>query len=272
MYFYGKGVADLDYELAIQHYKTAADQDYAHAQLQLGFIYDKGYGADQDWKKAVVWYTNAANQNNATAHFNLGKIYFYGDLNGVEVNYRLAFQHYKTAANQGYTIPQEQLVLFYEEGYDKDPDLTIIIEWCTKTENKNSVTANYNLGNMYLNGEGLGMNYQLSLQHYQIAANQGYANAQSQMGFLYENGYGTEKDLVQAIKWYSKAANQKNAAGSYSLGNMYLNGKGVEMNHQRSFQYYEIAAEKGHADAQSQLGSIYKNGYGTEKDLANAIN
>lgn len=50
--------------------------------------------------------------------------------------------------------------------------------------------------------------YGAALHEWQPLAKQGQAAAQYQLGLLYANGQGVPKDDAQARKWYEKAANQ----------------------------------------------------------------
>ena len=43
---------------------------------------------------------------------------------------------------------------------------------------------------------------------YKKAADQGYVGAQYNIGLLYENGEGVKRDFSQARAWYQKAADQ----------------------------------------------------------------
>ncbi len=49
-----------------------AAQGDAHAQFNLGVMYDKGRGVSQDYAEAVKWYRKAAEQGHASAQHNLG--------------------------------------------------------------------------------------------------------------------------------------------------------------------------------------------------------
>lgn len=61
---------------------------------------------------------------------------------------------------------------------------------------------------------------------YQKAAAQGHAVAQFSLGAMYDNGEGVPKDDAQAVAWYRKAAEQGYANAQYNLGLMYDNGEG----------------------------------------------
>ena len=58
-------------------------------------------------------------------------------------------------------------------------------------------------------------------------ADQGNASAQYNLGFMYDNGQGVPQDYAAAVGWYRKAADQGDASAQYNLGFMYGNGLGV---------------------------------------------
>ena len=63
---------------------------------------------------------------------------------------------------------------------------------------------------------------------------QGNASAQFNLGLMYANGDGVPKDAAEAVKWYRKAADQGNAHAQFILGVMYANGEGVPKDAARS--------------------------------------
>ncbi len=52
---------------------------------------------------------------------------------------------------------------------------------------------------------------------YRLAAEQGNAYAQFNLGFMYDNGQGVPKDYKTAVKWYRLAAKQRYAPAQYNL-------------------------------------------------------
>ena len=67
-----------DYTTALRLYRQLADQGNAHAQLNLGSMYDVGQGVPQDYAQAVKWYRLAADQGDAWAQIMLGGMYELG--------------------------------------------------------------------------------------------------------------------------------------------------------------------------------------------------
>ena len=122
--------------------------------------------------------------------------------------------------------------------------------------------AQFSLGVLYYNGQGVPQDYNQAAQWYRKAAEQGRADARNNLGVLYDQGQGVPQDYNQAAQWYRKAAEQGNAAAQYNLGVGYYNGQGVPQDYSQAAQWYRKAAEKGDADAQNNLGVLYANGQG----------
>ena len=52
-------------------------------------------------------------------------------------------------------------------------------------------------------------------------ADAGEASAQFELGWMYANGQGVPQDDAEAITWYRRAAEQGNAVAQFNLGWMY---------------------------------------------------
>ena len=96
--------------------------------------------------------------------------------------------------------------------------------------------------------------YALAAQLLRPLAEQGNATAQFNLGVLYANAQGVPQDYQEALKWYRKAAEQGDADAQYNLGVMYDNEQGVPQDYQEALKWYRKAAEQGDADAQNNLG------------------
>ena len=77
------------------------------------------------------------------------------------------------------------------------------------------------------------------------AAAQGNAAAQFNLGVMYENGQGVRQDYVQAVQWYRKAAEQGDAQAQYNLGVMYDNGQVVRQNYKIAKEWFGKACDNG---------------------------
>jgi hypothetical protein len=80
-------------------------------------------------------------------------------------------------------------------------------------------------------------------------AERGVAEAQFNLGLMYENGEGVVQDYNEAGKWYRKAAEQGFAVAQSNLGVMYGNGLGVIQDYVYAHMWWNIAASNGYKNA-----------------------
>ena len=66
------------------------------------------------------------------------------------------------------------------------------------------------------------------VQVYKNAAAQGLVAAQYNLGVMYANCQGVQQDYAEAVKWYRRAAEQGDADAQYNLGVMCDQGEGVQ--------------------------------------------
>ncbi len=103
-----------NYSTAVRLWRPLADQGYARAQANLGFMYSSGRGVPQNYTQAVKWYRKAAEQGNAEAQANVGGMYRQG--RGVPQDNAEAAKRFRLAAEQGYVRAQYNLGYMYADG------------------------------------------------------------------------------------------------------------------------------------------------------------
>ena len=103
------------------------------------------------------------------------------------------------------------------------------------------------------------------------SADQGDADAQFDLGVMYANGEGVPQDYTQAVAWWRKAADQGHARAQNNLGVMYETGQGVPEDFTQAVAWYRQAADQGHAGAQANLANRYRlGGQGVPQDFVEA--
>ena len=88
-----------------------------------------------------------------------------------------------------------------------------------------------------------------ALREWSALAEQGHVGAQYNLGVMYENGEGVTQDYKEAVKWYRKSAEQGTASAQYNLGLIYTIGQGVLQDDVYTHMWWNIAASNGYADA-----------------------
>ena len=81
------------------------------------------------------------------------------------------------------------------------------------------------------------------------AAEQGDAAAQFNLGAMYTNGQGVRKDEAEAVRWFRMAAEQGDDIGQFSLGTMYAVGQGVRKDSVLAHMWLNIAGANGNEAA-----------------------
>lgn len=139
----------------------------------------------------------------------------------------------------------------------------------------NDATAQFYVGLMYYNEEGIAENYENMTQHYkdalpwfQKAADQGFSAAQTYLGVMYFGGQGIPLSYRKAADWYQKAAEQGDAAAQSNLGLMYFVGNDdIPRDYNQALMWYSKAAEQKDTGAQNDLGRMYENGLSMPNDF-----
>ncbi|MHC5135303.1 MAG: tetratricopeptide repeat protein [Planctomycetota bacterium] len=108
------------------------------------------------------------------------------------------------------------------------------------------------------------------LETLRTTADQGNAPAQYRLGEMYDNGEGVAADDTEAVKWYRKAAEQGHPGAQWQLGYKYEYGSGVAIDNVESIKWFRKAAQQGHGIAQFELAMRYHTGKGTAKDSVEA--
>jgi TPR repeat protein len=104
------------------------------------------------------------------------------------------------------------------------------------------------------------------------AAQAGNPEAQFRLGVMYGNGDGVTLDHAAAVAWFEKAAAQGHENALITLAWMFANGTGVEVDEARARELYLAAAERGSAKAQYVVATMYRFAqYGVGKDVEKAV-
>jgi TPR repeat protein len=102
-------------------------------------------------------------------------------------------------------------------------------------------------------------------------AEAGNAPAQYLLGSLYVEGNGVERDDATAFMWFLRAANQGDAAAQYNVGASYSGGKGAPQSYVDAAKWFRRAADQGVVFAQLNLGLLYAAGNGVSQDSVEAL-
>lgn len=95
-----------------------------------------------------------------------------------------------------------------------------------------------------------------AFREFRKLAKQGHAGAQYNLGWMYANGEGVSKSSTKAVKWYRKAAEQGEADAQFNLGVMYVNREGIIQNLVEAYKWFALSEAQGIEEASEILKTL----------------
>ena len=186
-------------------------------------------------------------------------------------DYATALQEWKPLAERGDADAQYNLGVMFKQGNGVPQDYKQAAKWYRRAADQGNSRAQVALGEMIQTGIGVPQDYKQAAKWYRLAAEQGQASGQFNLGWLYEQGNGVPQDYKEAFKWYILAAKQMNADAQFNLGVMYAQGHGVPQDYKEAVKWYRLSAGQGDAKSQYNLGVMYAQGHGVPQDYKAAV-
>ena len=84
--------------------------------------------------------------------------------------------------------------------------------------------------------------YDTALKEWRPLAEQGLSQAQYNLGLMYAEGEGMPQDYPEAVRWYRQAAEQGQAEAQYNLGNSYILSRGLPKDYVLAHMWMNFAA------------------------------
>lgn len=111
--------------------------------------------------------------------------------------------------------------------------------------------------------------FSAALTTFRALAEQGNAAGQYNLAQMYRQGQGVARDYAQAAQWYRLAAAQGDAPSQYNLGVMYFNAQGVPRNWVLSHMWLTLSATAGVENATRNRAMLTKQM--TPEQIAEAL-
>jgi TPR repeat protein len=174
-------------------------------------------------------------------------------------DYAAALRLYRPLAQRGNAEAQDALGGMYARGEGVPQDKAEALVWFQMADSERKGLIAFNA-----------TNYATALRIFRPLADRGQVLAEYVIGLMYANGQGVPQDFGQAMKWHRKAADQGEPKAQFSVGVMYFKGLGTAVNHAEAFKWYRRAADQGDPAAQYNLGAMYAKGEVVAQDKVTA--
>jgi len=98
----------------------------------------------------------------------------------------------------------------------------------------------------------------------------GYATAQAQLAQMYLDGEGVDPDTGEAIRWFREAGESGRLVAQFSVAVLLLE-PGPHHDPVEGLRWLRRAADGGYPDAHARIGEMYFTGRGVERDRVEAM-
>ena len=251
------------------------------------------------YQDAALLLQRRASEGDPVAMYCMGEI----DFQVLPTNVSRALDLFQKSADAGYPQAQATIGALFLKGLpgilDRDPDKGVSL--LSEAVRAKSLTARFNLGMAYYNGDGVSQDSVKAAQWLQVAEKQNFAEAQYVLGrLLTEGDENLPKNLSQGVHFLRKAAgqnhklaksyleklgsqgsdhatelrNDSDSPASLSMGDderiqlarKYYTGIGKAKDYDKAFQLLLPLAQGGYPEAARLVGLMKLSGKGTAKN------
>jgi TPR repeat protein len=187
----------------VQNYERCSDLSPAGSS-RFGWCLQTGLGIPIDFTVAAEFSKKAADSNDADGLNSFGCCLEQGQ--GVDVDIDLAVRYYRKAPSLFHPDGLYNFGRFFENGKGIDQNLLRAVKYYRLSAELKNAAAQNSFGIFLERGIGVQKNQSLAAQYYQLAAHQGHLDGANNFGFCLEHGRGVEQNIELATQYYKFAA------------------------------------------------------------------
>jgi serine/threonine protein kinase/TPR repeat protein len=234
---------------AIPFYRFACARGDSNACYNAGDDYESTPAGKPANVIAIVYLSKACDMGNAKGCSSLGEDYYYGscvtkDYSRAEALYSKACEMGDAKGCEGLNDLGFDYELGSRVGQDISRAEALYSKTCEKGNNEGckglvGIGLNYEIGS-YVKKDPLH-----AALLYSKACDAGIADGCGDLGNLYLDGNGLKQDFHSAMAFISKACNGGDAGGCWDEGQIYLNGWGLAKNKEKAKDYFKKGCTMG---------------------------
>lgn len=201
-------------EQAVLMFKLGAKKQHTESMYQYGLYQSKlrcdDYGRDIEAvrKEGEFYILRASMDGNADALNTMGNLYFYGSLQ-YEKDYELAYEAYKSAADQEQPEALAQLGYMHDQGLGCSQDAKLAAQYSLKSAEAGYPQGQYNTYIFYACGNGIDKNDEEALTWLNAAVKQEYPPALLAYATLIMDGQLAKQPTAKIKDWLSRCLVQE---------------------------------------------------------------
>jgi len=265
----GLGLPQND-KKALHYYYESCNKYSSNGCNKMGLIYQKGLLGSKIYNtKSMHYFKRSCRSKNAEGCLNLGLSYYHKK--GKKKDIDKAVGSFKKGCNFGlkrscdrYESAFEESLIFnaktlkacqagdiaqcyyigmiYKDIHESPKKA---IAYLSTSCHGGAGSACLHLGDIYVEEDGVKLDFQEAVKYYDIACENNVSNACIKLGVIYNSKLGDKIDFKKAISYYQKACHMKNYNGCNAIGVLYFYGKsGLKQNYKKALEYYSKACNR----------------------------
>jgi TPR repeat protein len=196
----------------------------------------------------------------------------YREMKSLPEHYQESIKWFALAAAQEYPLGELNLGIMYLHGLGVDQNCELALQYLTKAATSGNVTAQFDLANIFEQGDLGQSDYAQAAYWYGLAAKNDYAPALNALANLLARGFGVPQNVAHALSLWERAAKADNVEALLSMADFCLERADLVTDHKIALRCLERAAKLGSGIAQSRLGHMYLLGKGVQQNERKAAN
>ncbi len=219
-------------------------QGDADAQVTLGLAYDGGSRVfKQNSTEARRWYEMSAKQGTLDAQF-----WLLGMDHPAGKNARPS---YLELARSGHIGAMNVYASLCVDGSDGPQDFAQAMLWWKKAADAGSGEAAFNVGVMYLEGEGVTADDREAVRWLRRSVDRGSLPAAARLGTMALMEKGGLTPGADCTQWLKIAADAGDPTAMLNLGTVFFHGKGAQPDFLEAYMWFTLAAQRGLIDGRA---------------------
>lgn len=156
-----------------------------------------------------------------------------------------AVEAWTTSADGGHPMSAFLLGRLYEQGVGVEQSAYNSFKYYQMAADEGQAQAGVKVGRIYLTGNkelSIDRDYEAAIKYFEIGAMAAWPESQFMLADMYRRGLGVPADRTEGLRWLILAAKKKYAPSHLALASIYFEGEGVLMDRVKAWSYIELAS------------------------------
>ncbi|CAG8518191.1 57_t:CDS:1 [Ambispora gerdemannii] len=220
----------------------------------------QNYIRENKYHEILLFLYIQEHRHNTNFHSLLAFMYYWGI--GTSIDAKESFFWYKTAAENGDALGQNELGACYGMGRGVKLNNDLAVYWYKKAAHSGSPMGQFNYGSCLASGDGTPTDWKAADYWLNKSAENGCSNALDLLGYCYSAGKGARlKDERRGYLYFQRAAVAGHYGGHYNMAECHQNGTGVSKDLHQAIRFYRKSSDEGYIYAQYQLSCLFRIEY-----------